>query len=161
MGKNHLEVNRNQLSLTMSRVFDAPPEQVWRVYTDPAYLRRWWGLRENQTVIEKHDLRPGGEWRYVEVGPDGQKSVFYGTFQTVEPPITLVYTFEYEPWAGHVSTDHLTFEPVAGGKTRIVSRTTFNSLEDMEGMIQSGMESGATESWDKLEELLVDVYAER
>lgn len=64
-------------------------------------------------------------------------------------------TFEFEPMTGHISTETMVLEELPGGKTRITATTTFTSLEDLEGMLQSGMEGGAVESWDRLEELLL------
>jgi uncharacterized protein YndB with AHSA1/START domain len=145
----------------MSRVFDAPPELVWKVYTDPQLVPKWWGLRNSTTVVDKMDVRPGGVWRYIQKEPDGSEYAFNGVYQEVEAPRRLVYTFEFEPLAGHISTDTVTFEDHPGGKTRVTARTTFLSLEDLEGMLQSGMEGGAVETWDRLEELLVEVRMEK
>ena len=161
MGKNNLVVEREQLAFTMSRVFDAPRELVWKVYTDPALVPQWWGRRDSVTSVDKMDVRVGGEWRYVEKGTDGNEHPFRGVYTEIRPPELLAYTFEYEPMPGHVSVDTLTFVALRDGKTRIDIRTTFDSLEDMEGMLQSGMEEGSTELYDRLEELLAKIQLER
>lgn len=161
MGKNNLVVERDQLAFTMSRVFDAPRDLVWNVYIDPALVPQWWGRRDSVTAVDKMDVRVGGEWRYVEKGTDGVEHTFRGVYTEVRSPELLAYTFEYEPMAGHISVDTLTFVSLADGKTRIDIRTTFDSLEDMEGMLQSGMEEGSTELYDRLEELLVQLQTER
>ena len=154
MSKNNLVVDRAERALTMSRVFDAPRELVWKAYTDPELVARWWGQRNSTTLVDKMEVRAGGVWRYIETDVDGNQYAFNGVFKEVEAPERLVYTFEFEPMAGHISTDTLIFEELPGGKTRITARTTFDTLEDLEGMLQSGMEGGAEESWDRLEELL-------
>jgi uncharacterized protein YndB with AHSA1/START domain len=147
-------VEREKLAFTMSRDFDAPRELVWKVCTDPELLPKWWGPRQYVTVVDKMDVRVGGEWRYVQTDAEGNEHAFRGVFTAVVPPERLAYTFEYEPMAGHISTDTITFVALADGKTRMISRTTFDTLEDLEGMLQSGMEGGAVETWDRLEELL-------
>jgi uncharacterized protein YndB with AHSA1/START domain len=153
-GKNHLVVERANLAVTMSRVFDAPRERVWRVITDPDLVPQWWGPREYTTIVDKMDFKVGGVWRYIHKGAGGDEYAFNGVYKEITPPERLVYTFEFEPVAGHISTDTITFEELPGGKTKLTARTTFDNLEDLEGMVQSGMESGAVESWDRLEELL-------
>jgi len=161
VSKNNLEVNRAERAITMARVFNAPRELVWKVYTDPDLVGRWWGQRNSTTTVDKMDVKPGGVWRYIQKEADGTEYAFNGVFKEVKAPERLVYTFEFEPLAGHISTDTITFEEQPGGKTKITARTTFTSLEDLDGMIQSGMESGATESWDQLEELLAVVRMEK
>lgn len=138
----------------MSRVFDAPRELVWKVCTSAEYIPRWWGRRNSTTVVDKMDFRVGGEWRYVQHDPDGNEHPFSGIYKEIDPPEKLAYTFEYEPMAGHISTDTIHFEELPDGRTKMISVTTFDNIEDLEGMLQSGMEDGATETWDRLEELL-------
>jgi len=157
MNKNNLVIERDQLAFTMSREFNAPPERLWQALVDPALIPSWWGPRYLTTTVDKLDLRVGGSWRYVQTDAEGNVHAFNGIFKEVQPPERLAYTFEYEPMAGHVSTDSITLEALPGGRTKITARTTFNTLEDLEGMLQSGMEGGAVESWDRLEELLVKV----
>jgi uncharacterized protein YndB with AHSA1/START domain len=157
MSKNNLVVDRPALSFSMSRVFNAPRPLVWKVYTDPERVPEWWGPRYLTTLVEKMDVKVGGAWRYIQKDPKGNEYAFNGVFKEITPPERLVYTFEFEPMAGHISTDTLVFEELPGGQTRITATTTFDSLEDLEGMLQSGMEGGAVEAWDRLEELLATV----
>lgn len=160
MSKNNLVVERDQLAYTMSRVFDAPRELVWKVCTDPELIPRWWGPRQYTTIVDKMDLKVGGVWRYIHKGADGSEYAFNGVYQEVVPPERLTYTFEFEPMAGHISTETITFDELPDGKTKVTARTTFKTLEDLEGMLQSGMEGGAVETWDRLEELLAEVRKE-
>jgi uncharacterized protein YndB with AHSA1/START domain len=154
MNENNLVVDRAALAFSMSRVFDAPRELVWKVYTDAALVPEWWGPRYLTTVVEKMDLKVDGKWRYIQKDARGNEYAFNGVYKEVKAPERLAYTFEFEPMAGHISTDWITFEELPDGKTRVVARTTFDTLEDLEGMLQSGMEGGAVETWDRLEELL-------
>jgi len=161
MSKNNLVVDRAAHAYTMSRVFDAPRELVWKVCTDPELVPKWWGPRYLTIVVDKMDLKVGGVWRYIQKDAEGNEYAFNGVYKEVVPPERLTYTFEYEPMAGHISTETITFEELPDGKTKITSRTTFNTLEDLEGMLQSGMEGGAVETWDRLEELLAVVRMEK
>ncbi|MCO5222942.1 MAG: SRPBCC family protein [Thermomicrobiales bacterium] len=139
--------------ITMQRSFNAPRELVYRAMTDPDLIPKWWGQRSSTTIVDKLDPRTGGEWRFIQRTPDGTEYAFRGTFVELEPPSKIVQTFEFEPMPGHISTDAMSLTEVEGGTlVRIVS--TFASKEDRDGMLQSGMETGANETYDRLEELL-------
>jgi len=99
------------------------------------------------------DLRPGGRWRYVQRDPQGNEHAFHGVYHDIAAPERLVFTFEYEGVPGHVVLETLTLEEL-DGKTRLTDQSVFQSVADRDGMVQSGMESGATEMMDRLEELL-------
>src|SRR5262245_32400067 len=118
----------SDLEIEMTRVFDAPRELVFKVYTDPATIPQWWGPRGSTTVVDKHDPRPGGQWRYVEQSADGSINGFRGEFREVKAPERLVYTFEWEGLPGHISVDALTFE-AHGPHTVLRAVTTFASVE--------------------------------
>jgi uncharacterized protein YndB with AHSA1/START domain len=138
---------------TMTRVFDAPRELVFAAHIDPQHVPNWWGQRNSTTIVDVLDARPGGAWRFVQRDPEGNEYAFRGEFREVVPPERLVYTFEFEGMPGHIVVDTITFEEHVG-KTTILATSLFNSVEDRDGMLESGMESGATESWDRLAELL-------
>ena len=161
MSKNNLVVDHEERAFTMSRVFDAPRELVWKVCTDPELLPKWWGPKGKATIVDKMEVKVGGVWRYIQKDAEGNEYGFNGVFKEVRAPERLAYTFEFEPMAGHVSTETITFEELPDGKTKITSRTTFDTLEDLEGMLQSGMEGGAVETWDRLEELLAKARQEK
>jgi uncharacterized protein YndB with AHSA1/START domain len=99
------------------------------------------------------DVRPGGAWRFVQRDPDGNEFAFNGVYHEVLPPERLVYTFEFEGVPGHVLLETVTFEEL-DGKTRLTDRSVFQTVEDRDAMVQSGMESGAKEAMDRLAELL-------
>lgn len=144
----------SDLEMVQERVFDAPRDLVFKVMNDPTLIPRWWGPSYLTTTVEVMDVRPGGRWRYIQVAPDGTEHGFHGEYLEVEPPARIVNTFNYEGIpAGHeaVTTVVLTAE---GGRTRMTSTTRFKSREDRDGMLQSGMESGARESDERLAQLL-------
>lgn len=154
MSKNNLVVEREKLQFTMSREFSAPIEKVWQAYTDPEAVAKWWGQRRSETIVDKMDVRVGGKWRYIQREKDGTEYAFNGEYIEVEAPTKLTSTFEFEPMPGHIITDHAVFEALPDGRTKMTVISTFDNLEDLDGMIASGMESGAEESWDQLEEFL-------
>lgn len=142
-----------QHDVVITRSFDAPRDVVFRAMTDPEYLARWWGLKENETVIDRADLRPGGSWRFVEHAPDGQEYGFHGVVHDVVAPERFVQTFEFEGMPGHVCLETTTLEE-RDGRTLYTSTTVFQSVEDRDGMVESGMEYGLKQSMGVLDELL-------
>jgi uncharacterized protein YndB with AHSA1/START domain len=135
--------------IVVTRVFDAPRALVFKAYTDPDAIPHWWGPAKYKTTVDKMDLRVGGAWRYVHVGPEGDSYGFHGEYREIVPPERLVSTFEFEGMPGHVSEDTLTLEE-RDGKTYMTTTTRFASREDRDGMLQSGMEEGMRETMDRL-----------
>src|SRR5688572_22357381 len=110
MSKNHLEVKRDERAITMSRILNAPRERVWEAYTNPELIPQWWGPRTHTTTVDQMDVRVGGVWRYISRDTDGNEYAFNGVYKKVEAPERLISTFEFEPMAGHISTDALILE---------------------------------------------------
>ena len=129
----------SDLEILMERIFDAPRELVFRVMTDPTHIPHWWGPRRLTTTVEQMDVRPGGIWRYLQRDEEGNEYAFIGMYREILAPELLVYTFEFEPWAGHGVVETVRFEDVSG-KTKISVTSRFKTLEDRDGMLQSGME---------------------
>jgi uncharacterized protein YndB with AHSA1/START domain len=139
--------------IVLTRVFDAPRDLVFRACTDPESIPRWWGPRGLTTTVDKMDVRPGGVWRFVQRAPDGSEFAFNGVYREIAPPERLVYTFEFEGMPGHVLVETVTFEEHEG-RTTLTATDLFDSVEDRDGMLASGMEQGAAESHDRLAELI-------
>ena len=137
----------------LTRSFDAPRDLVFRAFIDPELVPQWWGQRSNTTVVDKLDARPGGEWRFVQTAPDGSEYGFRGEFREVTPPELITWTFEFEGMPGHVTVETMRFTE-RDGMTTITGTSVFASIEDRDGMLQSGMEAGAAETYDRLAELL-------
>jgi uncharacterized protein YndB with AHSA1/START domain len=146
-----IEPGRQDIISTV--VLDAPRDLVFRAYTDPKLFAQWWGPSRYENRIEKFDIRPGGEWRVVQRGSDGSEHAFRGVTHDVTPSERICQTFEYEPMAGHVALQTATFEEL-GNKTRVTAQIVFQSVMDRDGMVASGMQSGADESMERLQELL-------
>ena len=156
MTKGDFVTTPTDLEIVMTRVFDAPLELVFRAYTDPELIPRWWGPRGTTTTVDKMDVRVGGAWRYLNQGPDGNEYAFNGEYREIAPPERLVSTFEFEGMPGHVVLDTATFEE-QDGKTTLTTTSRFQTVEERDGMLESGMEAGAAETMDRLAELLEEM----
>jgi uncharacterized protein YndB with AHSA1/START domain len=141
--------------IRVERIFDAPRDRVWRAYTDPKLVARWWG-RGNKLVIERMEVERGGHWRFVEHGPDGQHG-FEGRFREVTPPERIVQTFEWDGMPGYVCVNTATFEDLGDGRTKVVATSLFHTTEERDGMLHSGMEGGLDESYAALDRLLAQL----
>jgi uncharacterized protein YndB with AHSA1/START domain len=139
--------------IVMTRVIDAPRDLVFEAHSSCEHLSRWWGPRRYEVSSCDVDFRPGGAWRIVHRGADGDEHGFHGEFREIVRPERITWTFEYEGMPGHVSVQTLSFEE-QDGKTMLTSTLVFDTVEDRDGMLQSGMESGAAESMDRLDEYL-------
>ncbi len=135
----------------LEREFDAPRELVFDAFSKPEHVAHWWGQQGSTMPICEMDFRPGGAWRFVEQAADGNQYGFRGEYREIVRPDRIVWTFEYEGLPGHISVDSLVFEEIEHGqRTRITSTTVFDSLADRDGMIQSGMAQGASESYERM-----------
>ncbi|MCU1403348.1 MAG: polyketide cyclase [Microbacteriaceae bacterium] len=137
----------------MVREFDAPVASVIRAYTDPALLIQWLGPYRLEMEIKEYDVRPGGSWHYVHSDQEGNAYEFRGVFHSVTDD-TIVQTFEFAGAPGHVSLDSVTFEDAGDGRTRVSSHSVFQSVEARDGMVESGMESGITQGYERLDTVL-------
>jgi uncharacterized protein YndB with AHSA1/START domain len=139
--------------IVTERVFNAPREKVFQAFIDPELVPKWWGRREDTVTLDKMDVRVGGDWRFVTDGPDGS-TAFRGTYRAIEPPERLEQTFEWEGMPGHVVIETATFEDLGDGRTKVSTRSVFDTPEERDGMLASGMEIGMGESYEQLDELL-------
>jgi uncharacterized protein YndB with AHSA1/START domain len=139
--------------IEMSREFDAPRDLVFEVLTKPEHLQHWYGPRDYSISSCDVDFRAGGKWRIVHRDQQGNEFAFRGEIREIAAPQRAVRTFEWEGLPGHISVETLRLEDL-GGRTRITVTSSFDSVEDRDGMLQSGMERGASESYDRLSEYL-------
>jgi uncharacterized protein YndB with AHSA1/START domain len=146
--------------IVIKREFDAPRELVYRAYTDPELLVQWMGPKRLTMTVERHELRDGGRYRYTHRDENGFEAVFHGVFHgEPSPDGGVVRTFEFEGYPGHVSLETLTLEE-RGGRTLSRAVSVFQSVEDRDGMIASGMESGVNEGMEKLDTLFARMQSE-
>jgi uncharacterized protein YndB with AHSA1/START domain len=139
--------------IVLTREFDAPRDLVFKAMTDPRHIPNWWGPRKYTTIVDKLEVRPGGKWRFINRGPEGE-TAFRGEYREIVPNERIVWTFEWEGLPGHISVDTAVLEDLGNGRTRLTATSVFASTEDRDGMLQSGMETGARESYERLDEVL-------
>lgn len=154
MNKMNVTAEPGKQDIILTRVFDAPRELVFQAYTDPKLVPQWWGPRKYETIVDKMELKKGGLWRYINRGEDGQEFAFNGVYHEIVAPERLIYTYEFEGVPpGKASIVTITFE-AQGGKTKLTDKSLFQSVDDRDMVLQSGMEEGAAETFDRFDELL-------
>lgn len=139
--------------ITITREFNAPRRLVFEAMTQPEHVRNWYGPRYLTITQCEIDLRPGGKWRYVLNAPDGSEHAFSGVYREITPFERLVTTEGYEaiPGAEYLST--LTLEE-RNGKTLMTNHLLYPSIEQRDGHLNSGMEGGMQETFERLDEHL-------
>lgn len=148
------EPGRQELFIT--REFDAPRGLVFRAYTEPEIYAQWLGPNGLTTTFEVFEPVNGGKYRFIQKDKDGNEFSFHGVTHEVLAPERIIGTFEFDglPEAGHVVLETTRFEAIAGNRTRVTSQSVFQSVADRDGMVQSGMEHGVVEGYERLDEIL-------
>ncbi len=141
--------------IVTSREFNAPRDLVFKAFTDPTLLPKWWGPTRMTTTIDQMEVRMGGIWRHVLRDLEGLESAFHGVYHEILAPERLVFTFEWEGRPGHVLLETVTFA-AQDGKTLVTDSSIFQSVADRDGMLSSGMEEGTKDSYDRLDALLAN-----
>jgi uncharacterized protein YndB with AHSA1/START domain len=145
--------------ILITREFDAPKHLVYKAWTTPELVKRWWHANRGEMTIAEIDLRVGGMWRYVSVTPAGFEVGFHGEFREVVPNERLVSTEVYEgiPDAEeHAALDTLTLTEV-NGRTTLTVLVEHPTKEGRDAHINSGMEVGMQEAMDLLEEVAISL----
>jgi uncharacterized protein YndB with AHSA1/START domain len=143
----------SEREIHIERIFDAPRDRVFALYTDPALIPEWWGPHGTTTIVDRMEVRTGGAWRFISRDCEGSETAFRGTYREVTPPERIVQTFEWEGMPGHVSVETAVFEDL-GDRTRVTTTSLFHTAEERDGMLQSGMEKGLNETYERLDALL-------
>ena len=139
--------------IVMRRTFDAPRQIVFDALTDPRHLSHWWGPRGTTLSVCTLDARPGGAWRMVVRDADGGENGFGGEVREVTPPERFVWTFGFEGMPGEPGPEEMTFQE-RDGRTTVTSRSFVPDKESRDALLQSGMEAGAIETYERLDEYL-------
>ncbi|HJT54849.1 MAG TPA: SRPBCC family protein [Ktedonobacteraceae bacterium] len=142
--------------LTITREFDAPRELVFKTVTNPELIPQWWGPRYLSTEVDTMDVRPGGQWRFINRDAEGNTYAFHGVYHEILAPERIIDTFEFEGLqeTGHVTLETMRLEESPGGRTRLIAQSVFQSVADRDAALQSGMESGVIDTYERLEELM-------
>jgi uncharacterized protein YndB with AHSA1/START domain len=138
--------------IALTRVFDAPRSLVFDAFSKPELLKRWFGPRGWSLEVCEVDLKVGGGFRFVLRSPDGKKLGMRGVYREIVPPQRSVHMESFDDYPGESQVTAVFVEQ--GGKTTLTATVLYPSREVRDIVIQSGMEHGAAESYDKLAELL-------
>jgi len=142
--------------LLITREFDAPKDLVYKAYTTPDLVRRWWtGERGEMTECEI-DLRVGGTWRYVMIAHGDFEVAFHGEYREIVPNERLVTTEVYEGMPDAEAMDHITFTE-EDGRTTLTMLVQHRNQEERDAHLNSGMEAGMQESMDRLEQVAISL----
>ena len=148
--------------ILITREFDAPKHLVYRAWTTPELVKRWWSGRRGEMTVAEIDLRVGGKWRYVMVADGGFEVAFHGEFREIVPNERIVNTEVYEmPGADPLPAED---EPVnivtfaeQDGRTTLTLLVQTTSKELRDAIIESGMEAGMQEGMDLLEQVAIEL----
>ena len=153
------------LTLKLDAEFDAPPERVWELWSDPRQLERWWGPPTYPATVTSHDLRPGGRVEYHMTGPQGDTPAGYWEITAAEPPHKLSFRDGFADADGRPNTDMpmneviVTIAEVEAGRTRMSIESVFQDTAAMEQVLAMGMEKGLTEAVGQIDAILAGAPA--
>jgi uncharacterized protein YndB with AHSA1/START domain len=145
--------------ILITREFDAPRHLVWKAWTTPELVRRWWSGKQGRMTVAEIDLRVGGRWRYVMVADNGQEVAFHGEYREIVPGERIVTTEVYElPGAPETepAVNVVTFTEV-DGRTTLAILVEHPTKEGRDAHINSGMEAGLQDALDLLEEVAISL----
>ncbi len=159
MNKTSIQRDLENKTLTIERRFNAPLDRVWRAYTDPRILDQWWAPKPWQTETIGMDFRAGGYWHYAMNGPEGEQHFGRMDFSEIKARRHYVALDVFADASGDAVPDmpkqtFVTSFIDEGKKTKVIVVVDYESVEDMQKVIEMGMEEGLTMAQDQLEELL-------
>ncbi len=149
------------LSLTFVAEFDAGVERVWQVWEDPRQLERWWGPPTYPATFQRHEFVPGGSASYYMTSPEGEKFHGWWKITAIDAPRRLEYDDGFADAHGEpddkmgVTHSVMTLEAV-DGRTRMTTVTVFESAEQLQQMLEMGMEEGVREGMGQIDALLAE-----
>jgi len=142
--------------ILITREFDAPKELVYKAWTTPELVRRWWSAKRGEVTVAEIDLRVGGTWRYVMIADGGIEVAFHGEYREIVPNERLVSTEVYEGMPDAEALDTLTLSE-SEGRTTMTILVQHATKEHRDAHIESGMEDGMQDALDLLEQVAVSL----
>lgn len=150
------------LTMRVEAAFAAPLERVWRLWSDPRQLERWWGPPTYPATVTEHDLEVGGTVRYYMTGPEGDRHYGWWTITSVEPPRALTFDEGFADAEGNVleempsATMAVLLEEAEDGGSTMAITSRFASREAMEQLLEMGMEEGMVGALGQIDSLLAE-----
>ncbi|MER7053132.1 SRPBCC domain-containing protein [Streptomyces sp. NPDC000351] len=159
MSVTSLNRDLDNLTFTLTADFASPVERVWRLWSDPRQLERWWGPPAYPATVEEYDLTPGGGVTYVMTGPEGDKHRGWWRVTSVDAPTSLEFTDGFAdadgvPSAGMPTTVTRVTLTERDGGTRMEMRSVFDTREHLDQLVKMGMEEGLREAVGQMDSLL-------
>jgi uncharacterized protein YndB with AHSA1/START domain len=153
--KTTITAEPGKQDILITREFDAPRELVFKAHTDPKLFAQWVGPHGVEIIIDTFEPVSGGKYRYLHKDEAGNELGFHGTYHEMSIE-RMIQTFEFEglPERGHVALDTLRLEELPNDRTRLTVQYLFQSVSDRDGMIQSGVDRGVNESYERLDQIL-------
>ncbi|PPF19284.1 MULTISPECIES: SRPBCC domain-containing protein [unclassified Rathayibacter] len=151
-----------ELTLTVTAEFDAGIERVWLLWTDPRRLERWWGPPTWPATFERHEPVEGGRSAYVMTGPDGEQARGWWRVTRVEEPTRFEFEDGFADERGDpvdalgITRATVTLDEIEPGRTRMVLSSRFESVEQLEQMVQMGMEEGLRQAMGQIDAILLE-----
>jgi uncharacterized protein YndB with AHSA1/START domain len=142
--------------ILITREFDAPKELVYKAFTTPELVKRWWNAKRGEVTVAEIDLRVGGTWRYVIVADGGFEVGFHGEYREIVPNERIVSTEVYEGYPDEEAVNTATFTE-EDGRTTLTILVQHTSKEARDAHIESGMEAGMQDAFDLLEQVAVSL----
>lgn len=159
-GTVHSELDRDALTLTFVADFTSAPSRVWQIFEDPQLLSRWWGPPTWPATFHRHDFVEGGESAYYMTGPDGEQSHGWWEVVTIDAPRRLVFDDGFSDKTGArvesmpITRSSVTLEDRPEGGTHLTSVTTFASADQLDQLLEMGLEEGEREAMGQISEVL-------
>jgi uncharacterized protein YndB with AHSA1/START domain len=142
--------------ILITREFDAPRELVYKAFTTPELITRWWHANRGEMTVADVDLRVGGTWRYVMIADGGMEVAFHGEYREIVPNERIVSTEVYEGYPDGEAVNVMTLTEL-DGRTKLEILVQHSSKEDRDAHVNSGMEAGLQDALDLLERLAIEL----
>ncbi|HJQ96336.1 MAG TPA: SRPBCC family protein [Acidimicrobiia bacterium] len=145
--------------IMITREFAAPAHLVYKAFTTPELVKRWWSAKRGEVTIAEIDLRVGGKWRWVMVTDNGFEVAFHGEYREIRPNELMVYTEVYEGAPGGDENGALIRMNLLenDGRTTLTVVTEMPTKEGRDMILESGMEAGMQDAYDLLEEVAISL----
>jgi len=148
IGRN-FSINPDLLEVVTERIINVSAAKLFKDYTDPLLIPKWWGEASLQTSVELQNLHEGGSWRFIQTLPDNTSFAWSGIYQEIIQSRKIVSTFVLEPQPGHVYIGTALFNELPDGTTQLVEKIKFLNVEDLNQMVSMDMETKTAERLDR------------
>jgi len=147
-GKN-FTINPEALEVVTERTINSSAAKLFKDYTDPLLIPKWWSEDSLKTTVELQNLQEGGSWRFMQTEPNNTSYAWSGIYQEFTQPSKIVSTFVLEPQPGHVYIGTALFNELPNGTTHLTEKIKFLNINDLNQMVSMDMEHKSAERLDR------------